>query len=184
MLEKAIARPEAVRVAMINEVVPADPADDFFAGGEYFRCALALFAQAGLKAQSADELMLRGVYLTNAVKRPKAQSAVPLAEIQASLPALEAELDGFANLRAVMLMGDVARKAFNLIAKKRGGKNALPAASTYRLRGGEHYALGLRVYPSYIMTGPNLLIEPGKVALIVEDIRRMLGDLDIERSNL
>lgn len=38
--------------------------------------------------------------------------------IQDSLPYLEAELSLFPNVKVIMLMGDVAKKAFNMITKK------------------------------------------------------------------
>lgn len=34
--------------------------------------------------------------------------------------------------------------------------------------------MGLRIFPSYIMTGRNLLIEKSKTAMAAEDIRAML----------
>lgn len=73
-----------------------------------------------------------------------------------------------------MLMGDVARKAFNLIWKKKTGRNALPAVSTYKLRKTPLYAENIRIFPSYIMTGRNLLIEKSKADMAAEDIRTML----------
>ena len=90
-----------------------------------------------------------------------------------SLPYLEAELSLFPNTKVIMLMGDVARKAFNMITKKATGKNAIPAVSTYKLRNSEIYYKGIRVMPSYIMTGGNILIEKSKVTMATEDIAAM-----------
>lgn len=73
-----------------------------------------------------------------------------------------------------MLMGDVAKKAFNMITKKATKKNAVPAVSTYKLRSGEIYYEGIRIMPSYIMTGGNILIEKSKVTMATEDIAAML----------
>ena len=47
-------------------------------------------------------------------------------------------------------MGDVAKKAFNMITKKESKKNAVPAVSTYKLRSSEIYYNGIRIMPSYI----------------------------------
>ncbi len=74
-----------------------------------------------------------------------------------------------------MLMGDVAKKAFNMITKKKTKKNAVPAVSTYKLRNSEIYYEGIRVMPSYIMTGKNILIEKSKVTMAAEDVARMLA---------
>ncbi len=73
-----------------------------------------------------------------------------------------------------MLMGDVAKKAFNMITKKSTKKNIIPAVSTYKLRNREIYYEGIRVMPSYIMTGKNILIEKSKAAMATEDIAAML----------
>ena len=55
------------------------------------------------------------------------------------MPYLEAELSLFPNIKVIMLMGDVAKKAFNMIAKKSTKKNVIPAVSTYKLRNSEIY---------------------------------------------
>lgn len=90
-----------------------------------------------------------------------------------SLPYLEKELELFPNLQVVMLMGDVAKKAFNMISKKATGKNAVPSISTYKLRNTEIFYKGWRILPSYIMTGQNLLIEKSKFQMASEDIALM-----------
>ena len=74
-----------------------------------------------------------------------------------------------------MLMGDVAKKAFNCIAKKTTKKNVVPSVSTYKLRGSELYYGSIRILPSYIMTGGNILIERSKVQMAAEDIATMLS---------
>lgn len=70
-------------------------------------------------------------------------------------------------------MGDVAKKAFNMISKKAANKNAIPAISTYKLRNSEIYYGNIRVMPSYIMTGGNIFIEKSKFEMASEDIAAM-----------
>lgn len=72
-----------------------------------------------------------------------------------------------------MLMGDVAKKAFNIISKKESGKNAVPSISTYKLRNTEIFYKGIRIIPSYIMTSQNILIEKSKFEMASEDIATM-----------
>ena len=72
-----------------------------------------------------------------------------------------------------MLMGDVAKKAFNMISKKATKKNVVPSVSTYKLRNTEILYNGIRVLPSYIMTGQNILIEKSKFKMASEDIATM-----------
>ncbi len=169
--------PFAIKAIMINEVVPVDPSQDFYGkpGADYSKSALSLFKNAGAKAESTYDLLREGVYLTNAVKTPKTDYAIEKSTIETSVPYLEAEIALFPNLQVIMLMGDVARKAFNMISKKETKKNAVPSISTYKLRRSEIRYNNVRIMPSYIMTGGNLLIEKSKVAMVTEDIAAMLS---------
>ena len=167
--------PASIRAIMINEVVPADPAQDFYGacGEEYLTTTLPLFRQAGLAAQSILDILNIGVYITNAVKTPKAGYAVEKSAIDESLPWLEAELALFPRGQVIVLCGDVAKKMVNMIVKKATKKNVIPSGATYKLRGNEYYYGSIRVIPSYIITGGNLLIEKSKVRMITEDIAAM-----------
>ncbi len=168
--------PGSVSAVMISEVVPKDPKDDFYGwlGASYAESAVALFRQAGVDITSVLELLDRGIYLTNAVKYPKTGYAVELSAIECSLPLLEEELSRFPNLHIIMLMGDTAKKSFNMLVKKQTDKNCIPSGATYKLRAGEFHFGNVRVIPSYIMTGGNLLIEKSKTQMIAEDIKKMM----------
>lgn len=171
--------PKKIQAILINEVVPADPQQDFYAADSaYFQSAQGLFREAGLEISSIEDLLEKGIYLTNAVKTPKAVSAVSPEELAASLPYLEAELALFPHVKVIMLMGDVAKKAFNTITREHTMKNVVPAVSTYKLRDSELYYGKIRVLPSYIMTGQNLVIETSKSGMIAEDLAKMLELLD------
>ena len=127
-----------------------------------------------VREELARRLDLAGaLYLTNAIKWPKKETTVPKGLLEKSLLVLEAELALFPNVEVVMLMGDVAKKCFNAICKKQGGRNAVPSGSTYRLRSSEIVYDGKRIMPSYIMTGGNILIEKSKVEMIAEDVAKM-----------
>lgn len=167
--------PLMIKAVMINEVVPADPLQDFYGipEADYLKTTIPLFQGAGTGVTSIQDILQLGIYITNAVKTPKTEYAIDRSSIENSLSYLEAELSLFPNTKVIMLMGDVARKAFNMIAKKATGKNAIPAVSTYKLRNSEIYYKGIRVMPSYIMTGGNILIEKSKVTMATEDIAAM-----------
>lgn len=168
--------PLTVKAIMINEVVPADPLQDFYgaSNAEYLKTTIPLFQGAGAKVNSMQDILQMGIYITNAVKTPKTEYAIEKSSIEDSLPYLEAELSLFPHVKVIMLMGDVAKKAFNMITKKATKKNVVSAVSTYKLRTTEIYYNGIRVMPSYIMTGGNILIEKSKVAMATEDIATML----------
>jgi len=167
---------------MINEIVPPDPEDDFYGSNnpaEYAEAALALFRKAGVPADTVADITAKGIYLTNAVKTPKWSYTVEKSMIEKSVPALAEEIELFPQLEVVMLMGDVAKKAFNMIARQKTGKNVVPAVSTYKLRNTELFyrfdSRVIRVLPSYIMTGGNILIEKSKVEMAAEDVRKMMA---------
>jgi len=98
--------------------------------------------------------------------------------IKAHLPFLEAELMLFPNLKVIMLMGDVAKKVVNMIARAKTKKNIIPSESTYKIRKNEYYWNNVRVFPSYIITGGNILIEKSKCEMIADDIQRMMAILN------
>ena len=122
-----------------------------------------------------QDILDLGIYITTAVKTPKSGYTVETGTIKAHLPVLQAELNMFPNLKVIMLMGDVAKKAVNMIAKAQTKKNVIPSESTYKIRENEYYWNDVRVFPSYIITGGNILIEKSKCEMIAEDIQRMMA---------
>lgn len=168
--------PLMIKAIMINEVVPSDASQDFYGvpDADYLKTTIPLFQGAGAKVNSMQDILQMGIYITNAVKTPKTEYAIEKSSIEDSLPYLEAELSLFPHVKVIMLMGDVAKKAFNMITKKATKKNVVSAVSTYKLRTTEIYYNGIKVMPSYIMTGGNILIEKSKVAMATEDIATML----------
>ncbi len=168
--------PHTIQAIMINEVVPSDPLQDFYGSpdADYLKTTIPLLQGAGTQVTSIQDVLQKGIYITNAVKTPKTGYAVDKSSLEKSLPYLESELSLFPNTKVIMLMGDVAKKAFNMITKKSTKKNIIPAVSTYKLRNREIYYEGIRVMPSYIMTGKNILIEKSKAAMATEDIAAML----------
>ena len=167
--------PEIIQTIMINEVVPSSPEDDFYGKPDsaYMSTTIPLFRKAGIEVNSIQDILDHGIYITNAVKTPKSEYAVSKESIEDSLPYLEKELALFPNVKVIMLMGDVAKKAFNMISKKATKKNAVPSISTYKLRNTEIFYKGIRIIPSYIMTGQNILIEKSKFEMASEDIETM-----------
>lgn len=167
--------PETIQTIMINEVVPSSPEDDFYGKPDsaYMSTTIPLFRKAGIEVGSVQDILNRGIYITNAVKTPKSEYAVSKESIENSLPYLGKELALFPNVKVIMLMGDVAKKAFNMISKKTTKKNAVPSISTYKLRNTEIIYKGIRIIPSYIMTGQNILIEKSKFEMASEDIETM-----------
>ena len=170
--------PESIQVVMISEVPPQNPEDGFYntsPTSDYMKSTLGLFNKAGVSVQSIQDILKLGIYITTAVKSPKTSYAVDTDVIKNHLPLLEAELALFPNLKVIMLMGDVAKKAVNMIAKKQTKKNIIPSESTYKIRGGEFYWGDIQVFPSYIITGGNILIEKSKCEMIADDIRHMMA---------
>ncbi len=167
--------PETIRAIMINEVVPSCPEEDFYGKPDsaYMSTTIQLFRKADIEISNVQDILDRGIYITNAVKTPKSEYAVSKESIEDSLPYLGKELALFPNVKVIMLMGDVAKKAFNMISKKATKKNAVPCISTYKLRNTEIFYKGIRIIPSYIMTGQNILIEKSKFEMASEDIETM-----------
>ena len=65
--------PLTIKAIMINEVVPADPAQDFYgsADADYLKTTIPLLQGAGAAVASIQDVLQMGIYITNAVKTPK-----------------------------------------------------------------------------------------------------------------
>lgn len=164
--------PERIKAVMVSEAPPENPADYFYAPGEpfYLKTTIQAFRDAGMVVNSMQEILDLGFYLTTAIKCPKLQYGVSAATIKSCSAILEKELALFPELEVYMLMGDVAIKAFNYISKRQTGKNTIPAGSTYKIRRNQFYYQDRRVFPSYVQTGQNYLIEKSKREMIAEDL--------------
>lgn len=171
-------QPERVKAILINEIVADRPGNDFYSRESdpaYMETTIPLFRMAGADVSTIDDIIALGVYITNMVKMPKTHTTIEKETIARYVPLLAQELALFPNIKAIMLMGDVAKKAYNMITKAESGKNAVPSGSTYKLRESETYYQGIRIFPAYIMTGKNILIEKSKVEMSAKDIAKMLA---------
>jgi hypothetical protein len=168
--------PKRVSLVMIAEAPPENPRDDFYSNHEplFQKTTVQAFQDAGANIRSVRDLLRRGVYLTTAVKCGKTGNGVETNTVRQCSALLEQELALFPNTRALMLMGDVAIKALNSIARRRGEKRVIPAGSTYKIRGQRYSYRGMRVFPSYLQAGPSFFIEKSKRRMIAEDIRAAL----------
>jgi uracil-DNA glycosylase len=169
--------PGAVSIVMISEAAPQDLADYYYAGGEplFEQTSVLAFQDAGASVSSIQDIVDLGVYLTTAVKCSKTGYGIQAATIKNCSLILEQELDQFPNVRAYLLMGDVAIKALNTIARRAGEPRVIPAGSTYKIRGQEYYFRGRRAFPSYLQAGPSFFIEKSKRRMIAEDIAAALA---------
>jgi uracil-DNA glycosylase len=168
--------PGRVRLVLVAEAPPAQPADSLFASGVPFHLetTLSAFRAAGLEAASLRDLTDRGIYLTTAVKCAKVGYGVERATVEECSRLLEAEIDLFPSARVLMLMGDVAIGSLNAVTRRRSGKRLIPSGPTYKVRGGEYWFEGKRVFPSYLLTGRSYLIEGSKRTMIAADLRAAL----------
>jgi len=173
--------PASIRLMLISETAPTNPLDYYYAPGDamFARTTLQSFQEAGLPVGSIQELLHKGIYLTTAVKCGKYDYAVATCTISHCTSLLEREIALFPNLKAFLLMGDVAIKAINTIARRQGEPRVIPAGSTYKIRGGVFTFHGQRAFPSYLQAGPSFGIEKSKQRMIAEDIAQALSMSEI-----
>jgi len=164
--------PATISVILISEAAPENPADYYYAEGDPFfqQTTVTAFSDAGIKVASIRDILDLGVYLTTAVKCGKTGYGIKTSTVNTCSALLEQELALFPNVKAFLLMGDVAIKAVNAIARRAGEGRVIPAGSTYKLRGPAYYFRGRRAFPSYLQAGPSFGIEKTKRAMIAEDI--------------
>jgi uracil-DNA glycosylase len=166
-----------IKILMITEAPPNDTAEYYYAAGGpfYLQTTLQAFRDAGADVSSMQDIIGLGVYITTAIKCGKAGYAVSPDTMKNCSGLLEKEIALFPDVKAIMLMGDVAIKMMNDIWKKQTGKRVIPAGSTYKIRGEAYYIGDTRVFPSYTPAGKNFLIEKSKRKMVAEDIRKALG---------
>ena len=164
--------PKKVSVIMVSEAAPAEAGDYYYAGGDalFEKTTVQVFQEAGQQVSSMNDIVKLGVYLTTAVKCGKTGNAVSSATIERCSRLLEREIELFPGAKILMLMGDVAIKAVNAIARRNGEERVIPAGPTYKIRKGKYFWRGMRVFPSYLQAGPSFFIEKGKHRVIAEDI--------------
>lgn len=172
--------PKRISILLISEAPPADRADYYYAGPNalFAKTTVLAFQDAGAKVESVQDILDLGVYLTTAVKCGKAGTGVSTATIEHCSHLLEKEISLFPNVKVFLLMGDVAIKSVNMIAKRNDEPRVIPAGSTYKIRGGEFYFCGARAFPSYVQSGPAFFVEKSKRKMIGEDIKKALEIVD------
>lgn len=171
--------PAAIRVLLLTDACPpppevhyvyADPASLSWQNTQL------ILAGAGVAVQIFQDVLDRGILLATCLDgvRPEPVTAVHLDAGARWLEGLVAPLTG---LRAVGLMGDVAIGCFNRMHRRLTGRILIPAGSTYKLRAREYWWGSVRVFPSYLHTGRNFLIEKAKQRMVADDMRRIAGFL-------
>jgi hypothetical protein len=164
--------PQNVSMLMISEAAPPINEDYYYAGGDaqFESTTVQAFQEAGSQVSSFKDVLDLGVYLTSAVKCGKSGYGIKAGTIEECSLILEKEIALFPEVKVLLLMGDVAIKAINYIAKRSGEERVIPAGSTYKIRGQEYYFRDVRAFPSYLQAGPSFGIEKSKVSMIAEDI--------------
>jgi uracil-DNA glycosylase len=168
---------EDISIVLISEAAPPDPKDYYYAGNAalFEQTTTLAFQDAGAKVSSLQDILGLGVYLTSAVKCGKTAYGIQAGTINECAFILEQELALFPNVQVYLLMGDVAIKAVNQIARRAGQARVIPTGSTYKLRGEPYYFHGKRALPSYLQAGPSFFIEKVKRKMIAEDIATALS---------
>ncbi len=167
---------DRVRIVMISEAAPKSSDDYYYAPGNplFEQTTVQAFQDAGADVSSIGDLLDMGIYLTTAIKCGKSDYGIKAATIKECSLILQDEIDLFSNVKAFLLMGDVAIKAVNYISKRAGEPRVIPAGSTYKIRGQEYFFRGARAFPSYLQAGPSFFIEKSKRKMIGEDIAAAL----------
>ena len=168
--------PQDVSIILISEAVPGGSQGRLLCSGEplFAQTTLQAFNDAGAQVSSMQDILNLGVYLTSAVKCAKTAYAIRTDTVKQCANLLAEELALFPNVKAYLLMGDVAIKAFNTVARQTGEKRVIPAGSTYKIRGQPYFFHGRRAFPSYLQAGPSFFIEKSKRKMIAEDIAAAL----------
>lgn len=169
--------PDRIKILMISEAPPEDLHDYYYSEGNpfYIQTTIQAFNDAGILVTGINDIVDLGIYVTTAVKCGKTDYTIATNTIKECSYILEKEISYFPNVEIYMLMGDVAIRAMNYIWKRQTGKRVVPPGSTYKIRKEALYIDDIRVFPSYLQTGGNYLIEKSKRTMIAEDLREALA---------
>ena len=170
-------RPENVSLVMVSEAAPPLPSDYYYSGGDslFEKTTVQAFQDAGVKVSSIRDVLAQGVYLTTAIKCAKTQYAIATQTVERCSVLLEKEIGLFPEVKVYLLMGEVAIRALNHIAKRTGEGRVIPAGSTYKIRGSKFQFRGATAFPSYLQAGPSFFIEKSKRRMIAQDIAAALS---------
>lgn len=165
--------PERVLAVLISEAAPHDPSDYYYAPANplFAQTTVQTFQDGGATVTNVSDILNLGIYLTTAVKCGKTGYSIATHTTKTCSAILKQELALFPHLQVLLLMGDVAIRAINDIAREAGQPRAIPAGSTYKIRGGPYHYQGIRALPSYLQAGPSFFIEKSKRQMIAQDIR-------------
>jgi len=168
--------PKKISIFLISEAAPAVISDSYYYGPEalFSRTTTLAFQDAGAQVNNLEDILKLGVYCTTAIKCGKCNALIQTDTIKNCSILLEKEIGLFPNLKVFLLMGDVAIKAVNEIARRNKQPRVIPAGSTYKIRGNEFYFQGKPALPSYTQAGPAFFLEKSKRKMIAEDIGKAL----------
>ena len=168
--------PARILAILISEAAPSSPSDHYYATGNplFAQTTVQAFRDAGAGVTDISDIVRMGIYLTTAVKCGKTGYSVATQTTRTCSTLLKQEMDLFPNVRVLLLMGDVAIRAINDIARQAGLPRVIPAGSTYKIRDGSYYFHQIRALPSYLQAGPSFFIEKSKRQMIAQDIRTAL----------
>lgn len=169
--------PPAIQIVMISEVPPIDENDYYYAQDNpfYLQTTVQAFDDAGIGVATMQQILDLGVYLTTAVKCGKTQYSISTSTIKNCSEILEKEIALFPNIKAFLLLGDVAIKSMNYVWKRQTGTTVIPGDATYKIRKQQFFFQEKRVFPSYLQTGKAYFIEKSKRRMIAEDIKEAIG---------
>ena len=139
--------PGKIKIVMISEAPPQESKDYFYAPNDpsYLQTTIQSFNDAGLGVSSLEDILNLGVYLTTTIKCGKTGYSIASKTIENCSKILEEEIRLFPSVKIYLLMGDVAIKAMNYIARRDVGKAVIPSGSTYKIRKNQFFYGAIRV---------------------------------------
>jgi uracil-DNA glycosylase len=169
--------PQKITIFLVSEAAPSNLTDAYYQGDDalFAKTTIRAFQDAGALVNNMQDVLDLGVYCTSAIKCGKTGYGILSESIKNCSLLLEKEIALFPNLKVFLLMGDVAIRGVNEIAKRNNQPRVIPAGSTYKLRGQNYYFQGKPAFPSYTQAGPSFFIEKSKRKMIAEDIGKALA---------
>jgi|GEM_PF-5013987 len=169
--------PAGVRVLILTDACPEDAREHFTASDPdtpAWQNTQQLFAAAGLQVGCYQDLLEHGIAMETCLDGLRPRRLSPF-HLSSGAARIEAMLGRFPNLKALMLMGEVAIRCFHHLTRPRwSSRRQRSSEHEYQIRGVESFLGPVQVFPSYLHTAAGFLQERARCRTVIEQLETVM----------
>jgi hypothetical protein len=163
---------------MLTDTLPEEPHEHYIysdPANVAWQNTRSLFAEAGVTVRSYQDLLDQGVLMDPCLDLIRPGRISPW-HIRYGAVRISEWLTRLPQLRAIGLMGDVAIRCFNEMARPRwaSARRLLPGDANYRMQGNRFFLGRIEVFPTYLHTSATFPLERAKQKALADDMERLV----------